>query len=177
MTAAVAEVFTQYISKGPGLATPSGNYKLPTYVHPGQIVITNEAGMLTTILGSCVAVCLHDPRLRMGGLNHYLLPNTCSPDQATGRYAPSAIAQLVDGMLSSGASPSRMIAHVVGGAAVLAAFNSSAAQLGARNAEIARDMLRHYKIPVVSTDIGGSKGRKLLFSPRDGSISVQIIGK
>ena len=60
---------------------------------------------------------------------------------------------------------------------MLAAFNSSAAQLGARNAEVARDLLRQYKIPVVSTDIGGSYGRKLLFSPRDGSISVQMIGK
>jgi chemotaxis receptor (MCP) glutamine deamidase CheD len=69
-----------------------------------------------------------------------------------------------------------MIAHVVGGAAVLAAFNSGAAQLGARNADIARDMLRSYKIPIVSTETGGRHGRKLLFSPRDGSISVQLIG-
>jgi chemotaxis protein CheD len=147
-----------------------------TYVHPGQVAVTGEAGVLTTILGSCVAVCLHDPKLRIGGLNHYLLPNYAGAPEVAARYGPLAITQLVEGMLALGAQTKRMTAQVFGGAAVLAAFGNERNHLGMRNAQLAAEMMASYGIPVLTTDVGGNRGRKLTFSPRYGTAHVQIIG-
>lgn len=159
-------------------ATPARVTPLPaTYVHPGQVFVSNGPGTLTTILGSCVAVCLHDPKLHLGGLNHYLLPNRCAPGELEGRYGPSAIAQLIDGMLLHGASPRRLVAHVVGGAAVLAAFDATSDHLGRRNIEIARELLSARHIPVLTWEVGGNRGRKLAFAPRDGAATVSLIGQ
>lgn len=147
-----------------------------TYVHPGHIAVTGEPGVLTTILGSCVAVCLHDAKLRVGGLNHYLLPNHASAPDVAARYGPVAITQLVEGMLALGAQTRRMTAQVFGGAAVLAAFGNERNHLGMRNAQLAMAMMADYGIPVIATDVGGNRGRKLTFSPRDGGSQVQMIG-
>lgn len=149
-----------------------------TYVHPGQVVVSDEPGSLTTILGSCVAVCLHDPKIRVGGLNHFLLPLEAPSEELAGRYAPTAITQLVELMQLQGAAVNRMIAHIVGGAAVLAAFGKAGQQhLGMRNVAIAREMMARYRIPVASFDVGGTRGRKLMFVPLNGVTSVHLIGK
>ncbi len=166
---------------GAGTRTPTWtNAVIPalpvTYVHPGQIAVSSSPGALATILGSCVAVCLYDPRLRLGGLNHYLLPNHGAAPDFAGRYGPVAIAQLVNEMCLQGASIKRLQAHIVGGAAVLAAFTGERQHLGLRNAQLAREMMAEYGIPVVSSDVGGNRGRKLLFAPREGTISIQVIG-
>ena len=147
-----------------------------TYVHPGHIAISDDPGVLTTILGSCVSVCLHDPTLRVGGLNHYLLPNPATAPEVASRYGPLAITQLVDGMLGYGAQPKRMTAQIYGGAAVLAAFSDERNHLGLRNAQLAKEMMADYGIAVVATDVGGNRGRKLMFSPREGTAHVQLIG-
>ena len=147
-----------------------------TYVHPGQVVVSEEPGVLTTILGSCVAVCLTDAKLRVGGMNHYLLPGgSVATDPAT-RYGKAAIRALVEEMLRRGATPPRMTAQIVGGAAVLAAFGNDVNHLGARNVAIARELLSEYGITVVAEDVLGARGRKLVFSPRDGSTRIQMIG-
>lgn len=166
---------------GAGTRTPTWtNAAIPalplTYVHPGQIAVSEGPGALATILGSCVAVCLYDPKLRLGGLNHYLLPNQGASPDVAGRYGPVAIAQLVNEMCVQGAAMQRLVAHIVGGAAVLAAFTGERQHLGLRNAQLARDMMASYGIPVLSSDVGGNRGRKLLFAPRDGTLAVKLIG-
>ena len=158
-------------------ATPVRVPALPaTYVHPGQIVVSSGTEAFTTILGSCVSVCLHDPKLGIGGLNHFLLPMACPPEQMPGRYGPSAMAQLVSAMLSNGAVLQRMVAHIVGGASVLAAFGTDSNHLGMRNVTVARDFLHGHRIPVMTIDVGGTRGRKLVFSPRDGLTYINLLG-
>ncbi len=174
MTAAVLRSAPRPMLR-PG-APPAAVATLPaTYVHPGQIVVTNGPGVLSTILGSCVAVCLHDAHLGLGGLNHYLLPSGGSEAGQPGRYGPSAIDELVHLMVARGASRDQMVAYVVGGASVLAAFKE-ADHLGLRNVGVARGALAQHRIPVIGADVGGTRGRKLLFTPRDGSVHVQLIG-
>ena len=146
-----------------------------TYVHPGQLVVSSGPGVLSTILGSCVAVCLHDPQAAIGGINHYLLPTAGSEADQPGRYGPSAIDELVHLMMVRGAARERMVAHVIGGASVLVAFNQ-ADHLGLRNVGVARTALAQHRIPVLGADVGGTRGRKVLFTPRDGSVSVSLIG-
>jgi chemotaxis protein CheD len=145
------------------------------YVHPGQSAVSRGPRVLTTILGSCVAVCLHDPRTGLGGMNHYLLPSPGAEADQPGRYGPTAIAALVHQMVTRGASREGLVAHVVGGASVLTAFAGLGA-LGLRNIRVAHAALAEHGIPVIGVDVGGSRGRKVHFAPRDGAIHVQLIG-
>lgn len=146
------------------------------YVHPGNVHVSRGNTPVITILGSCVAVCLHDPVARIGGLNHFLLPHPANDVERSPRYAPAALERLVDMMLTEGARASRLQARVVGGARVLFAFPDDQNHLGLRNAAAASTLLAARRIPVMSSDIGGDRGRKLLFIPRDGTHQVQLIG-
>ena len=162
-----------------GAANPRAATILPLpsiYVHPGQVAVSDQPGVITTILGSCVAVCLCDPVARIGGMNHYLLPGSSAATEPAARYGIAAIRELYESMVRRGALAGRMHAQIFGGAAVLAAFNSDANHLGARNVSLARTMLADYGVRVLSEDVLGERGRKLVFSPRDGATQVQLIG-
>jgi chemotaxis protein CheD len=162
-----------------GLGSATSSLPMPplptTYVHPGQLVTSNGAGVLSTILGSCVAVCLHDAQERIGGINQFLWPTVGAELDQPGRYGPTAIDELVRRMVRDGANRERLTATIVGGASVLAAFDD-AEHLGMRNVATARAGLARHKIKIVGADVGGRRGRKLQFSPRDGQVHVQLIG-
>ena len=147
------------------------------YVHPGHVHVGRGDKPVTTILGSCVAVCLHDPVARIGGLNHFLLPHSTHEGETSPRYARGALECLVDRMLMEGARASRLQACVVGGARVLAAFPDDENHLGLRNAAAANALLAARRIPVMSSDVGGDRGRKLVFIPRDGTHQVHLLGR
>lgn len=148
----------------------------PLFVHPGHVVVARGVGELVTILGSCVAVCLHDREAGIGGMNHFLLPDAGDPRDPPGRYAPTAVARLVDAATTKGARRERLVAHVVGGARVLAAFASGAEHLGSRNVRAALAALEALRIPVVCLDVGGTRGRRLSFAVADGTCTVRQVG-
>jgi chemotaxis protein CheD len=149
------------------------------YVHPGQVVVSGPAGpaSFSTILGSCVAVCLHDAGAEIGGLNHFLLPVPTDDAEPTPRYAGVAMEMLLQRMLAEGARPKRIVAQVFGGASVLRAFEADVNHLGRRNVTAALEILSGHRIPVKHTDVGGTRGRKVVFSPRDGSTTVHLLGR
>lgn len=147
------------------------------YVHPGQLYVGRGDQRVTTILGSCVSVCLHDPVAGIGGLNHFLLPNASHEAESSPRYARPAVELLIDLMLREGARASRLQARVVGGARVLSAFPDDQNHLGLRNAAAANALLAAHRIPVIVSDIGGDRGRKLVFVPRDGAHEVHLLGR
>jgi len=157
---------------GPGTRTDS-----LVYVHPGELFVGRGDQRVTTILGSCISVCLHDPVAGVGGLNHFLLPAASHEAESSPRYARPAIERLIHLMLREGARPSRLEARIIGGARVLAAFPDAHDHLGLRNAAAAAKLLASHRIPVVASDIGGDRGRKLLFIPRDGTHQVQLLGR
>jgi chemotaxis protein CheD len=147
-----------------------------TYVHPGQAVVSRGPGVLATILGSCVTVCLHDPQRGLGGMNHFLLPTVGAEAGQPGRYGPTAIDELVHLMLAWGASRDHMVAQLYGGANVLSAF-ASIDHLGLRNVAVARRSLAEHRVRVVAADVGGTKGRKVILDPHSGVVRVQVIGR
>jgi chemotaxis protein CheD len=157
--------------------TPDRTVLLPqVYLHPGQTYATTESCAITTILGSCVAVCLFDARGKVGGINHFLLPDQCADPAAVGRYAPSATQMLLDRMFALGARPETMTARIVGGANVLSAFKVHP-PLGERNALAAEDVLKSAGVLITSREIGGTHGRKLVFLPSEGSTMIRLIGR
>jgi chemotaxis protein CheD len=153
----------------------------PVYVHPGHVAVAGPpphgASAFTTILGSCVAVCLHDPVTEIGGLNHFLLPVPTDDTEPSPRYAPTAIETLIQRLLAEGARKERLVAQLFGGASVLRAFTNDVNHLGRRNVTAALELLAAHRIRVKGSDTGGTHGRKLTFVPRDGSTTVHLIGR
>jgi chemotaxis protein CheD len=144
------------------------------YLHPGAVAVAAEPSAVTTILGSCVSVCLYDPVLRAGGANHFLLPDHGAAAPSS-RFAGEALRELLARMLALGADRRRLQAKVFGGACVVEAFRGHAEHLGTRNAAAAIRFLEAERIPVIAEDTGGQRGRKLLFHTDDGTALVRPI--
>lgn len=144
------------------------------YLHPGQLHASAAPMLVTTILGTCVAVGLWDAQARVGGLNHYLLPS--DPSGTAGpRVGASAIVTLHEWVLRLGAAPERLRAKVFGGTQSAFGFERGGRDLGAQNAAIAFEWLAARGIPVVASDVGGARARKLLFQTADGLSWVKYL--
>ena len=143
------------------------------YLHPGQLYATGEGAMVTTILGSCVAVCLYDPVSQIGGVNHFLLPVAGADGQKSPRFGNVAVPDLVARVVKLGAERKRLQAKLFGGANVIEAFRDRENHLGTQNVCIARELLAAEEIPVIGEDVGGQKGRKLVFLTDDGSVWIK----
>lgn len=159
-------------------ATPPSNApgdggRTQLYLHAGDLAVAKKPTAVVTILGSCVAVCLWDPDSGVGGVNHYLLPFHVEREKSA-RFGSVAIPRLVEEVITAGADPRRLKAKVFGGASVIAAFDRGR-RLGDENARLALDTLRTLGIPVVEQDVGGTKGRKLVFHCDDGAAWIRIL--
>ena len=147
--------------------------RLPArYVHPGQITTGGAETRIVTILGSCIAVCVFDVTAGVGGLSHFVLPGPGGDLPA--RAGDTAVPLLVDEVCSRGAHRSRLQAKLFGGATISSAFNDKV-PLGARNAEAARRALQKLHIDVIAEDLGGRRGRKVVFFPATGAVLVKEV--
>ncbi len=133
------------------------------YLFPGKIILSVEPAEIATILGSCVAVALHDPVTKIGGLIHYLLDENGSGDTPSPRYGSYALPTLVNMMKEKGAKINKLQAKVYGGASVLGNVNIGK-DIGSSNAEIAWRFLEQNKIPVLEQNTGGTRGRKIVLT-------------
>lgn len=152
-----------------------GGPRLSVYLHPGQVHVASEPAAITTILGSCVAVCLWDSALRVGGMNHYLLPHWAGGAAASLRYGNVAIQCLIENLLTLGCAKERLVAKLFGGGCVIDAFKEGENHLGMKNIGIARTLLGEEGIQVAGEDVGGRHGRKLIFQTDDGVVWVKSL--
>jgi chemotaxis protein CheD len=159
----------------PPSATATEVSRSAVYLQPGQILLSTEPVKATTILGSCVAVCLWDRRLRLGGVNHYLLPHRLGNGQLSPRFGNVAIQQLVDGLAELGSQRRNLEAKIFGGAGMFRAHRDRDDHLGAKNVDLARSLLREHGIPLVAEDVGGRRGRKLIFHTDSGDAWVRPV--
>ena len=143
------------------------------YLHPGQLFVSTEPVVVTTILGSCVAVCLWDEKAGVAGINHFLLASTPVRGAGDARYGNVAMAQLLEAMLARGATASRIVAKVFGGASVLDKFTGAGQSIGELNIVAAREFLERSGIAVRAEQTGGRRGLKLVFHTDGGSAFVK----
>jgi chemotaxis protein CheD len=143
------------------------------YLLPGQLYASAERAVVTTILGSCVSVCLYDPLTQIGGVNHFLLPVADADGQKSPRFGNVAVPDLVAKVVKLGAERKRLQAKLFGGANVIEAFRDQKNHLGMQNVRIARELLAAARIPVIGEDVGGQSGRKLVFLTDDGSAWIK----
>jgi chemotaxis protein CheD len=149
--------------------------ELSRYLHPGQVHVSLDACAITTILGSCVAVCLWSPRFGVGGMNHFLLPHWVSGEARSPRFGNAAIEALLERLKAAGCDKRELRAKVFGGASMVEAFKARHASLGERNVAVALEILRTERIPVLNQDVGGERGRKLTFHTHEGSAWVKLL--
>jgi chemotaxis protein CheD len=130
--------------------------------------------MLSTILGSCVAACLRDERIGIGGMNHFLLPesngNTNDP-AAAARYGAHAMELLINAILRAGGKRESMSAKVFGGARMFDDLQN----IGGNNAAFAERFLRCEGIPIVASDLGGRSARRIHYWPSTGKALVRTV--
>lgn len=136
-------------------------------INPGGWAIETDKP-IATLLGSCVAVCLFDPKLRLGGMNHFLLPsrtNSSHADTDATLSGDFAMEVLVNGLLNKGVNKSRLVAKAFGGGTIVSLTGMA---IGARNTQFAQEWLEREGIPLVASDFSGPWSRKVVFLPENG---------
>lgn len=144
------------------------------HLPPGEVYSTSRNEAITTILGSCVACCLLDPVLKIGGMNHIVLPYSPDPNQFNTRFGDIAMPFLLSKVKRLGAEVSRLQAFLYGGAGGLLGRTMSF-NVGQQNIEVAELYLKKHGIPVRARDVGGSRGRKIVFAPHLGEIKLTVL--
>jgi chemotaxis protein CheD len=143
------------------------------FLFPSTLYASTKATVVQTVLGSCVALCLFDTRLQIGGINHYMLPYWSDQGLATPKYGNIAIPKLVEKMVSLGSDHQSLVAKVFGGAHQLT--ESNVYEIGKRNVEVAFDLLSERKIKVLKSDTGGTKGRNIKFVTNENLIMLKYV--
>lgn len=140
------------------------------YIKPGFIYLADQQTSISAVLGSCVAVCLYDRRLKTGGMNHFLLPEIHKKNSTTPRYGNVATHALVRMMLNNGSFRNDLEAQIFGGA-----YNKTVSEkkdIGRDNVAIARKTLKKEKIRITSEDTGGNRGRKVVFDTFSNEVAI-----
>ncbi|MBS0455122.1 MAG: chemoreceptor glutamine deamidase CheD [Proteobacteria bacterium] len=142
---------------------------------PSEYYVTQDDTALTTVLGSCVAACLHDPEAGVAGMNHFMLPADAddAPRQHADamRYGEYAMDVLLRELMRLGARRDRLRAKVFGGGAVLS--NMTTLNIGDRNADFVLRYLQEQGIAVAAQDLRGPHARRVCFMPATGKAVVR----
>ena len=146
------------------------------FIFPGNLEVSKVPTQLTTILGSCIAVCLWDRKLNIGGMNHFMLPLWNGEGLASPKYGNIAIDKLVNKMIWYGSSIEDMEAKIFGGANVIDT-TVNIYKIGERNIEMAISKLGEYGIKIKSSSTGGKLGRKILMDTSNFKILHKFIEK
>jgi len=135
---------------------------------PGEYFVESEDLLVMTTLGSCIAACLWDRVAKVGGMNHFMLPEGAGD---SGRYGSFAMELLINEMMKRGATRTNMEAKIFGGGAVIAGMNTI--NVGERNTAFVIDYLKTERIPIVSKDVLDIYPRKVCFLPNSGKAMVK----
>ena len=155
--------------------SPHPRGRASIYLQPGQVHAAAAPTTITTVLGSCVSVCLYDTRAGVGGMNHFLLPHPVSHERSA-RFGNVAMEELLAAVKRLGAELGALRAKIFGGAAVLGTRPAAGRRhLGEENTRLALGMLLDMGIPVVHGDVGGTRGRKVVFHTDEGSAWMRTL--
>lgn len=146
------------------------------FIHVGQIHIGFTPTEISTVLGSCVAVCLFDRYKMVGGMNHYLLPLWNGNGLQSPKFGNVSVPRMIQSMIDIGCNPSNMEAKIFGGASINIS-SSEDMMIGKRNIFTAKEILDEYKIPITAEDTGGTVGRRILMRSDTGKVFMKYAGQ
>ncbi|SMX29146.1 Chemoreceptor glutamine deamidase CheD [Pelagimonas phthalicica] len=145
--------------------------KLVNVIQGDYTISEDPEAVLTTVLGSCIAVCLSDPQRGIGGMNHFLLPNRDGAEGENVRYGAYAMELLINGLLKQGADRSRLQAKVFGGGKMIGSLQD----IGNSNTKFARQFLADEGIPCLAESTGGTQARRIRFWPTTGKVKQLLV--
>lgn len=145
-------------------------------IHIGDFYASTEDIVISTILGSCVAVCLYDGHSKIAGMNHIILPGKTDSSvfNTQTRYSVNAMEILINAMMKKGADRKRLSAKIFGGASVLNSIDGDHA-VGSQISGFVMGFLEYEGISVLAKDLGGDRPRKVFFFAKSGRVSVKKI--
>ena len=145
------------------------------YLPPGTLYAAAAPCTITTLVGSCVALTMWSPRLRVGGMNHYLIPRQARGIEQSPRYGETANAMLLARLGVLGCHADEIETRIFGGAAVLATV-AAGVSLGEQNVVAAWRFARMHALRVVDEQAGGSVARRLVLDVETGAVDVMTLG-
>lgn len=147
-------------------------------VLPGEFYVGAQEELVSTVLGSCVSACIHDPVRGIGGMNHFMLPEPRGASDSwsstvgrAARYGSDAMEHLINALLKAGAQRSDFTVKLFGGGRVLAQMSD----VGQRNIEFVRRYIATEKLRVVAEDLGDVYPRQVQFFPQSGKARVRLL--
>lgn len=151
--------------------------KVIAKILPGELYVSKHSEYISTVLGSCISACIWDGVNKVGGMNHFLLPqahsqrsNSIDLSNYTARYGNWAMEYLVNEVIKQGATRNNMQAKIFGGAKIIDAMKSN---IGSDNVEFVIQFLTLENIPIAARDTGGPWPRKVIFHPHTGKVKVK----
>lgn len=150
-------------------------------VLPGEFYVTRNEELIVTVLGSCVAACIHDPVLKIGGMNHFMLPHSGSEESFTfqggastaTRYGTHAMESLLNQLAKLGAERDRLQIKLFGAGKILKQLSD----VGKHNAEFVREFLANESLKIAAEDLGGPHPRKVVFWAHSGRAQVKRLSR
>ncbi|MCD6469251.1 chemotaxis protein CheD [Candidatus Bathyarchaeota archaeon] len=157
-----------------------GNKKMR--IGMAEMFVAGNPTIITTTVGSCIALCMYDPVNRIGGMVHIVLPRKTdySREEKTDtliRYADKAVPALLSRLISKGAKKEFIRAKMAGGANMFPMFTHPILEIGKNNAEAVKKKLAELGVPLVAEDVGGNHGRIVEFDVGSGIMRVNTINK
>lgn len=141
----------------------------------GELDVLHGTGTLRTLLGSCIGLVLHDSNCRVGGVAHIVLPTSIGSGQPPGKYADTALPELIRLIEQSGGKSKHLAAKLVGGARMFSSTNMNS--IGDQNLATVERLLQNAGIPVLARHCGGNQGRRLAYDVQTGAVTVEIVGE
>jgi chemotaxis protein CheD len=144
-------------------------------IKQGEYCVTDQPVVITTVLGSCISVCLYEKRSGLGGVNHFMLPKKSDDTDMFRpfRYGAFSMEQMVNQLLKQGVVKERLEAKVIGGAQMMGKLSN----IGQLNIDFIMRYLSDEKLQLNAQDLGGDQGRKLAFFPNTGRLFVSKIAQ
>ncbi|MCC9601201.1 hypothetical protein LOC67_11650 [Stieleria sp. JC731] len=139
----------------------------------GDVMASDKPVLISTILGSCIAVCLYDDAIKAGGMNHFALPSGNLGSRKIASFGVHAMELLINDIMQLGGDRRRLKAKVFGGANVLGM--SSEENIGQKNVDFVRKFLGMEQIPITAEYLGGDQGMQVLFEPCSGKAKMKLL--
>jgi chemotaxis protein CheD len=156
------------------------------FLQPGEIYLSDKPALVSTLLGSCVAVTMFSPRKRMGAICHGLLPSCkgkkpCECEQFCQegmRYVDCSIRRMIEWLHQNGVNKEEMVVKVFGGSEMIGSgTNTSKESVGKQNIKTAFNVIENEMLTITALDVGGTRGRKIIFSTTTGVVLLKLLKK
>jgi chemotaxis protein CheD len=161
--------------------TTDGSQVPTLFLKPGEMVFSAEPVVITTLLGSCVAVTMFNKRLRLGAICHALLPSCRREDdcnhQDAGKYVECAIGMMLERFNVHGVLHNEVEAKLFGGSDMFDTIDGRRLSVGMQNQEMALKMLEQASVRILTRDLGGPRGRKIMFHTHTGEVFLKRMRK